>query len=392
MNDVLFIWTDCNPSTMEKNHLMLNGLEKTGTKTYALGFCHSVENKEYFEKAHLGDVLYSYEYGYEGVLYQGGNVLSKLLNNLKIMLDYSIRLYRYCRKHRCSAIIVPPQPFELTLPTMLVGKLSGIKIVPNLMEYYPALPDYYKRKKLLQRLSWRMISKYSDAFIVISKFLKEKFDATDKNIFILPAILSENNITNKHGRIENIESTCPKLIYTSSYAYDDLLQFCMDTLSIIKDKNFTLTITGDYPENVKEVWLEVIKNYGLDGKVIFSGLLSADELYKLQINSTALLIPLINNERHCARFPQKVLSYMALGKPIVTTFVGELAEYFTDGKTVIMDMTATPDGFAEKIVSLLDAPDKASEIGRNGSIAVRNIFSDASWGVKMKEFISQIDS
>jgi len=381
MKDVLLIWTDCNPSTMEKNHLMLNGLEKSGIKTYALGFCHGVANKEYFEKAHSGDVLYSYEYGYEGILYQGSNVLSKLFNNLKIMLDYAIRLYRYCRKHKCSAIIVPPQPFELTLPTMLVGKLSGIKIVPNLMEYYPALPDYCKRKKLLWRLSWRMISKYSDAFIVISKFLKEKFDATDKEIFILPAILSKNNITNKHGQTENIESTCHKLIYTSSYAYDDLL-----------DKSFILIITGSYPENVKEVWLELIKNYGLDGKVIFSGFLSADELYKLQINSTALLIPLINNEQHCARFPQKVVSYMALGKPIVTTFVGEMAEYFTDGKTAIMDMTATTDGFAEKIVSLLNAPDKASEIGRNGSIAVRNVFSDASWGVKLKEFIIRIDS
>ena len=33
MNNVLLIWTACNPSTIEKNHLILNGLEKNGIKT-----------------------------------------------------------------------------------------------------------------------------------------------------------------------------------------------------------------------------------------------------------------------------------------------------------------------------------------------------------------------
>ncbi len=382
---------------MEKNHFMLNGLEKSDIKTYALGFCHDASSRDYFEKTYSAEALYSYEYGSEGTLNQGSNIPSKLLNNFKVMFRYSIKLYRHCRKHTYFVIIIPPQPFELTFPTIMIGKLLGIKIVPNLMEYYPSLPNFYDKKSLLKRLSWKITSKYADAFIVISKFLKEKFTTTNKKIFILPAILPDNNLDLENNNIHinqkytaDIDDTSSKLIYTSSQAYDDLLQFCMEALSKINHKIFTLTITGNYPEHVKEAWLAMAKNYGLDGKIIFCGFLSTTELHNLQLSSTALLIPLLNNERHCARFPQKVLGYMALGKPIVTTYVGELAEYFTDGKTAVMDTTVTPNGFSEKIASLLDNPDNASEIGCNGSMAVKNTFTNTFWGVKMKEFLSGI--
>lgn len=395
MNNVLLIWTACNPSTIEKNHLILNGLEKNGIKTYALGFCHDTPTIDHFDKTHSADALYSYEYGSDGVLNKGANIPSKLFNNLLIMLRYSIKLYRCCKKQRFSTIIIPPQPFELTFSTILIGKLLRIKIVPNIMEYYPALPNFYNRKNLLKRLSWKIISKYSDAFIVISKFLKEIFASTNKEVFMLPAILGESNLKNgniniTHKQKMTFDDSRPILIYTSSQAYDDLLQFCLEALSKINNKNFTLIITGNYPENVKETWLKVSKNYGLDEKIIFCGFLSSNELDRLQLDSTALLIPLLNNKRHRARFPQKVLGYMALGKPIITTFIGELAEYFVDGETAIMDMSITTNGYAEKIALLLDNPDITNNIGRNGSMVVKDTFSDTFWGMKMKEFISKI--
>ena len=88
MNDVLLIWTESNPSTMEKNHLMLNGLEKSGVKTYALGFCHDKSSIDYFEKTYSSEALYSYEYGSEGTLNQGSNIPSKLFNNFKMLLHF----------------------------------------------------------------------------------------------------------------------------------------------------------------------------------------------------------------------------------------------------------------------------------------------------------------
>ena len=265
------------------------------------------------------------------------------------------------------------------------------------MEYYPSLPTFHDKKSLLKRLSWKITSKYANAYIVISKFLKEKFATTNKKIFILPAILSvtDHDLNNNRLPINketaaNNKEISPKLIYTSSLAYSDLLQFCIKALSKINDKTFTLTITGNYPENIKETWLETAKNYGLDGKIIFCGFLSATELHRLQLNSTALLIPLLNSERHCARFPQKVLGYMALGKPIITTHVGEMAEYFIDGKTAIMDATVTPDGLSKKIASILENPELANEIGQNGSIVVKDTFSEVNWGIKLKKFLNRI--
>ena len=81
---------------------------------------------------------------------------------------------------------------------------------------------------------------------------------------------------------------------------------------------------------------------------------------------------------------------MALGKPIITTYVGEMAEYFIDEKTAIMDTTVTPDGLSKKIASILENPEHASKIGQNGSVIVKDTFSEVYWGEKLKKFLKRI--
>ncbi len=39
---------------------------------------------------------------------------------------------------------------------------------------------------------------------------------------------------------------------------------------------------------------------------------------------------------------------MQLGNPVVTTEVGEIAYYFKDGESVVMDDNVTVEGFSEK--------------------------------------------
>jgi glycosyltransferase involved in cell wall biosynthesis len=395
MNSVLFIWTDCNPSTVEKNHLILNGLEKSGVTTYVLGFVHSKIFKKYFESAFSNDALYDYQYGLESVLYKGSNFVTKLLNNIKIVVSYSWHLFKCLRSGKYSVIIVPPQPFELTFPTYIIGKILGIKIIPNIMEYYPALPSYNNRKNFLQRASWNTIVNYSSSYIVISHFLKDKFGVYGKQIFVLPAILSESDMPNTGNNEFHIQHAISSghtiFLYTSSSAYEDLLEFTLRSLENINDEDFQLVVTGRYTDSQKHKWDDMVAALHLTGKVVFSGFLSDVELLNLQIKSSALLIPLVNNDRHCARFPQKVLGYMALGKPVVTTEVGEMAYYFKDGDTLIMCSSDRPEDYSKKLMVFFDSPKTAQEIGERGSMAVLKTFDDKTWGSKLKSYLERVE-
>ncbi len=387
MDKVLIIWTVFNRSTSEKCHLMTKGLEIAGVKTHSIGFSDTLEKREYLEEFFLKDTPYSFEYGTKRKLYQGGNYFTKILNNIYMSLRLFLSMLRYVIKEKVSFIIVPAQPIEVTLPTVIIGKIFRINIVTNVMEYYPAMPTYNNKKNLLNKLSWKLIVNKSNAFIVISNFLFDKIrEITNKKLMILPAILPEVDDV-LDVTVNGIDNNKTLLIYTSSAGYDDLLDFSLEALENIKDKDFEFVITGKYPDNEKLQWVEKISRLGLDDKVKFSGFLSDQNLMEMQRKSDALLIPLVNNDRHKARFPQKVLSYMQLGKPVITTHVGELAHYFKDGDTVVMDKSVTTKGFSEKIVTVLDDPKNSREIGLRGKKHVETYFNTEKWGNELKVFL-----
>lgn len=395
MEQVLLIWTESNPSTMEKEYLLLNGLEKCGVKTHALGFSHSKSNKLYFENVYAKDALYSYSFGSERSLYQGSNYVEKMYSSLFLFFWFSIKLYKQLRAQPTSVIIIPTNPLEITLPAVILGKIFGAYVVPNIMEYEPASSSFNKMKSIFFRWSWALITKYSDAYIVISHFLEEKMkQLSEKAVFRLPAILPPRS-TNEgrssancgYTTIVTLPDAVPTLIFTSSKGYDDLLYFCLDALSRLGDKEFYLAITGEYSSAAQQLWMERAKVMGLAGKVGFTGFLSDDEMYRLQILSKALLMPLLDNDRHRARFPQKILSYMRLGKPVITTKIGELDEYFKDTVTVLMDESVTAHGYSEKIRFLLDYPDQADEIGLRGSHYVESRFNEITLGKQLAKFL-----
>lgn len=383
---------------MEKEFLLLNGLEKCGIKTHAIGFSHSEQNRSYFNKVYAKHALYTYSFGHKRSLYQGDSYIAKMYSNFFLFLWFSVRLYRTLRERPTSVIIIPPDPLELTLPAVILAKIFGIRVVPNIMEYGPALPSFYKKKNILVRWSWELITKYSDAYIVISSFLEEKIRLlSQKPLFRLPAILPPKttdegrNLTDRgYINSEALFDSAPILIFTSSQAYDDLLGFCIDALSRLRDRNFHLIITGEYSSDTRTRWIAKAKELGLEGKISFSGFLSDEEMYKLQVRSKALLMPLLNNEQHRARFPQKILGYMRLGKPIITTKVGDLGEYFKDNVSVIMDESASIAGLSEKIGFLLQHPDQATEIGLRGSEYVESKFSYTSLGKELANFLFRL--
>ena len=55
-----------------------------------------------------------------------------------------------------------------------------------------------------------------------------------------------------------------------------------------------------------------------------------------------LLIPLFDDVRSTARFPTKIGEYLASGRPIVTTAVGEMPRYFEDGVTAFISAPDDP--------------------------------------------------
>jgi len=390
--NIILIAIGENISTLEKNYLIIKGLVKNNVNVFPFHFAYDINIFYNFLKSYKTQ---NFNWELLGILFKGNTKLQKLLNNAKICLSLFYELKRLTKKTKIDAIIIPIECItEMLISLKIFSKLYSVPLVGNIMEYGPALPSY---KNFRTKIRWKLLLKFCDAYIVISKWLMNKLSIYKKPLFYLPVIfdpdmiddLVNNKIISNFYK-NNLFSKKPVLIYSSSNAYTDLLDFSLKALSFLKHQDFLFVITGNYREDQKKYWLDFIKNIGLENKVFFSGYLSETELFALMKQSTALLIPLLNNARHQARFPQKILDYIYLEKPIISTKVGEIDEHFIDGETAFLAKNVTPKSYSQKIKFVLDNLQKANMVAKKAKEYIVKKFHFVKCTKELKIFLNKL--
>jgi glycosyltransferase involved in cell wall biosynthesis len=74
-------------------------------------------------------------------------------------------------------------------------------------------------------------------------------------------------------------------------------------------------------------------------------------------------------------FPNALLEYMALAKPVVAPRVGGIPEIITDGVHGLLFPAGDARGLAEKLLDLLSNPERSRNMGEEGLKRVKNFFS-----------------
>jgi len=392
---IIMVWPPSNRSTLQKNHYIATGLSASGLVVEIIQLCREDETLNDLMKINLGEELtYAIDMGSVGGMYVGRNKIEKVINNLKLSLVLMKKLYRGVKYSEKSVLIIPREYLELIVPSIIVSRLFRCPLITNIMEYPPALPSY--ENNLQHRFIWYLVRKFSNGYIVISKFLESKLKDV-KPVFYLPAIVDSEQIENSVSQIDCIETVTgisnlkqcglPILLFTSSKQYTDLLDFCIKALAHLKENEFIFAITGHYHEGEKENWFKLAQSNGIGERIFFTGYLEENDLQELEYRSRALLIPLLNNVRHTARFPQKILEYMLQERPIVSTNVGEIGENFTDNVDAFIADQVTPENFASKVQEVLLNNEKAIGIGVNGKLAVSKKFNSRKWGGCLRSFV-----
>ena len=75
-----------------------------------------------------------------------------------------------------------------------------------------------------------------------------------------------------------------------------------------------------------QMLLEQAKETNTQDIVVSHGVLAREDCLKLQFGSDILLLSTWNTEKECGVFPGKLLEYMLIGKPIVTTVTGDVPD------------------------------------------------------------------
>ncbi|HAS05251.1 MAG TPA: hypothetical protein DCR71_05845 [Dehalococcoidia bacterium] len=136
------------------------------------------------------------------------------------------------------------------------------------------------------------------------------------------------------------------------------------------------TKTGSYTEKVNQL----VDDFGLREKVIFTGIVPIDEKIKLYTACDMVVIPSVADLD-----PQVQIEAMASGKPVIGTNVGTMPRRIEDGKSGFITDPADEKQLAEKIIYLLDNSEERAKMGECARKTVEEKYSAEKMAARMLE-------
>ncbi|MEM2487710.1 MAG: glycosyltransferase family 4 protein, partial [Thermoproteota archaeon] len=109
---------------------------------------------------------------------------------------------------------------------------------------------------------------------------------------------------------------------------------------------------------------------GVKEKVIFTGRISRNEVPYYYAMSDIVVVPSLQEA-----FGLVISEAMSSGKPVIGSKVGGIPDQIIHGYNGFLVQPRNPEEIAEKIVWLIENPEKAKQMGRNGRILAEEKFN-----------------
>ena len=149
---------------------------------------------------------------------------------------------------------------------------------------------------------------------------------------------------------------------------------------------YKLYLAGFYYYDV-EMQKKIISNYGLDDRIIYLGILDKEEIPSFLSNAELLVMARPNSRQAEGGFPTKLGEYLATGKPVCVTNVGEISNYLTDNFSAYIAEPGNVESFADAIYRALSNKKNSELIGFNGQKVALDNFSISVQSKRLYRFI-----
>ncbi len=149
----------------------------------------------------------------------------------------------------------------------------------------------------------------------------------------------------------------------------------IEACRILRDRGhaFDCLILGDGP--MRDELERQIAQLGLTGSVRLGGSLPQEQLITEMKTGAMVTLPCIVSESGDRDgLPTVLLEAMALGLPVVTTTVSGGPEIVVEGETGHLCPPGNPSALAAALESLLDAPERATDMGVAGRARAERLF------------------
>lgn len=228
--------------------------------------------------------------------------------------------------------------------------------------------------KVKEKINFYAVKKCS-AMLVISNALKEYY--TQRGVDHI--CVSNMFVDGDRFSLKGIENNSDYIGYCGKVSlHKDGVDTLIRAFSIFHPKHpsVMLWIIGEFESKQTEAdLLSLVTDLQLNNYVKFLGPVSPSEMPSLLCGAKALALARPDNIQAKYGFPTKLGEYLATGKPVVVTNVGEIGEFLKDG---VNCRIAEPDNckdFADKLSWVFENYDEALALGSKGKALTKSVFS-----------------
>lgn len=323
--------------------------------------------------------------------YNGSNKILKNYHQLKAIFKVKRILNELASKKKIDGLVI----FTIDiLPIYFLIKAAralGIKVFHERTELPYALGrQTIKEKELLRFYLNNLIPKFDGIFLISDKlisYIKQFNNATKKLLTVVDLSFFQTSKSSLYefpyigycGTISGSKDGVPILIEAFAKITD---QFPSLKLVLVGNNSNTIAIKDT---------LDSIAKFGVEKKVIFSGLIDRETMPTILCNAQILVVAKPDNEQNSGNFPIKIGEYLATGVPIVVTSVGEIPLFIQDGENGFLAIPGSAESFAQKMRTALENPKKAKEIGQKGRLVAEKLFDYKLQSAIMSNYMKEVN-
>ncbi len=252
---------------------------------------------------------------------------------------------------------------------------SKYKIVYECTE----VPFYGRKKTLITRVKEGIkiyLAKRATGMFVISHSLKHYFESKGiKNIAVVNMFVDAERFKNAYQEEtkDNYVGYCGT-ISPFKDGVDILLKAF--TLFHKTHSDYSLKLIGRFEsDEAKHYLLSLVEQLKIKDSVIFTGIVEPERMPSLLGNAKILALARPNNEQAKYGFPTKLGEYLATGKPVVVTNVGEIGRFLKDMCNCRLAKPGDEIDFSEKLEWIADNYEDALRLGAKGRTLTEVEFS-----------------
>lgn len=246
----------------------------------------------------------------------------------------------------------------------IAGKMTGTPTIFDVhgdtvagLKFYKTI--FYPYKLLFYPFAYKTALNMASCILVVSEKQKDLFIERDRidpgKIFIIPNGFTSENLRLSQNAIRKVGYEGTTLCFVGSLPkwakVDMLIESFKQVLDERKEKNLSLFIVGDGPE--RRNLEDLTHQYRIQDRVIFTGRVQYSEVKDYLHSSDILLAPFPKDLVLEVACPMKLLEYSYIGKPIVTTNVGDVPKMLKRNNAAIVTKP-TVEAFAQGILKAID--------------------------------------